>query len=307
MRVLIVNTHDQQGGAAIAAYRLLEALHKNNVSVEMLTLHKQYNNERVVQVGHKWCNRARFVAERAVIYARNRFSRKHLFDVSIANTGVAITRHAAFKRADIIHLHWINQGMLSLPTLKQIVESGKKIVWTMHDMWPFTGICHHAGSCNHFTHGCGNCPYLVNPKEKDLSHTLFSRKEQIYAKGNIHFVGCSRWLSQLALQSPLTLHQRVSTVPNPLDIEMFAPKNKQRLRESMKLPLNKKIILFAAAKVSDRRKGIDYLIEASRILANEMSNEAMFLIAGAHSREIAPLLALPAKEMGYVAAKDMPN
>ena len=147
MKVLIVSTHEKLGGAAIAASRLFEALNKNGVDTRMLVLNKQSSNPKVLQVGSKLMNKVRFTVERAVIFIKNGFSKKNLFDISIANTGVRITDHPEFKQADIIHLHWINQGMLSINEIGEILVTGKKIVWTMHDMWPFTGICHHAGRC----------------------------------------------------------------------------------------------------------------------------------------------------------------
>ena len=307
MNVLIVSTHDQQGGAAIAAYRLMEALNKNGVMARMLTIDKQSDNTNVVEVGSPLINKGRFIAERGVIYFQNGFSKKYLFDISLANAGVSITKHPEFKKADIIHLHWINQGMLSVREIGKIVASGKKIVWTMHDMWPFTGICHHAGQCIHFEKGCEMCPYLNNPSKHDISYTTFLIKQAAYSQGNIHFVACSNWLKELAVKSKLTTHHKVSAIANPINTELYKPKDKTELRKAMNLPTDKKIILFAAAKVSDKRKGIDYLVEASKIISHQKSNNILFLIAGDRSEEIIVQLALPAISVGYVSSADMPN
>lgn len=307
MNVLIVSTHDHQGGAAIAAYRLLEALNKNGATAHMLTIDKQSDNPNVTQIGNQLINKGRFTAERGAIYIRNGFSKKNLFDVSLANIGVSITSHPQFKKADVIHLHWINQGMLSIREIGQIVASGKKIVWTMHDMWPFTGICHHAAGCNHFEKGCGMCPYLNKPSKYDISYTTFMLKQAAYSQGNIHFVACSHWLKQLAVKSKLTAQHKVSAIANPINTELYKPKDKAALRKTMNLPSDKKIILFAAAKVSDRRKGIDYLVEASKIISQQKDNNSIFLIAGGNSEEIIEQLALPATNVGYVASADMPN
>ena len=307
MNVLIVSTHDQQGGAAIAAYRLLEALNRNGVAASMLTLNKESDNVSVVEVGNILFNKYRFAAERATIYIQNGFSRKNLFDISIANTGVSITNHPEFKKADIVHLHWVNQGMLSVREIGKIVASGKKIVWTMHDMWPFTGICHHAKECKRFETGCGLCPYLNNPSKGDISYSTYLRKQAAYSLGKIHFVACSNWLKELALKSKLTINHNVSAIANPINTETYKPKDKATLRQAMKLPINKKIILFAAAKVSDKRKGIDYLIEASKIIAQKAHNNCMFIIAGGNSKEIINQLALPTVSVGYVASSEMPN
>ncbi len=306
MKVLIVSTHDRQGGAAIAAYRLLEALNKNDVETTMLVLNKKTINPNVIQVGNNLMNKARFVAERFDIFIKNSFSKKNLFDISIANRGVSIIDHPEFKKADIIHLHWINQGLLSIKEIGEILASGKKVVWTMHDMWPFTGICHHAGTCNHFEKECGFCPYLKSPSEKDMSYSTFQQKLTAYSKGKIHFVACSNWLKDLAIKSPLTANHEVSSIANPINTTTYRPKDKSSFRKLMNLPIDKKIILFAAAKVSDKRKGIDYLIEASKILAKQ-ENNYMFLIVGSNGEEITSKLALPAKIAHYVAQEEMPN
>ena len=307
MNVLIVSTHDQQGGAAIAAYRLLKALNKKGVTADMLTIEKKSDNPNVIEVGNRLLNRIRFISERGVIYVQNSFSQKNLFDISIANTGVSVTNHQAFKKADVIHLHWINQGILSVKEIGKIVTSGKKIVWTMHDMWSFTGICHHARKCRLFESGCGMCPYLNSPSPYDISYATYLRKQAAYSLGKINFVACSEWLKKLALKSKLTKNHKVSAIPNPIDITHYQPKDKVELRKMMGLPADKKIVLFAAAKVSDKRKGIDYLIEASEIIAQQKGNNFMFLIAGGDSKELISKLSLPALSMGYVASDQMTN
>jgi glycosyltransferase involved in cell wall biosynthesis len=109
----------------------------------------------------------------------------------------------------------------------------------------------------------------------------------------------------MALKSPLTLGHYVTSIPNPIDTEIYRPLNKDEIREKLNLPTDKKIILFAAVKASDKRKGMDYLIEASSLLKNH-SKDILFLIAGNRSEEIENKFALPVKTMGYVSPKDMP-
>ena len=306
MRALIISTSDIHGGAAIAAYRLMHALNANGVPAEMLVCNKQSDNPLVHQVGNKTQNRLNFYRERARIFATNRFSKKNLFDVSIANSGFSITKLPQFKEADIIHLHWINQGMLSLSEIGKILAAGKKVVWTMHDMWPFTGICHHAGTCTNFQHSCGNCPYLKRASDNDLSNKIFLQKQQIYDKGKITFVACSNWLKDLALKSPLTQNGKVVSISNPIDTEIYFPQNKFEIREQLNLPADKKIILFAAAKASDKRKGVDYLIEASKLLSHK-KEELLFLIVGSQGEAIAAELAVPSRALGYIPSEKMPE
>src|SRR5690554_3813707 len=176
MKVLFISTYDIQGGAAIAATRLMHAMRGAGYDVSMAVRTRLGTDPAVFSVGSNKGNKHRFYWERGVIFLHNRLSRKHLFDVSIANTGVSITELPEFKAADVIHLHWINQGMLSLTEIERILASGKKVVWTLHDMWAFTGICHHAAGCRHYEVTCGNCPYLAAPSPRDLSYRGFLKK-----------------------------------------------------------------------------------------------------------------------------------
>ena len=141
MRVLIINTSERIGGAAIAASRLMESLKNNGIKAKMLVRDKQTDQISVVRLKSNWLQVWKFMWERIVIWSANRFRRYHLFDVDIANTGTDITSLPEFRQADVIHLHWINQGMLSLNDIRKILTSGKPEVWTMHRHLPLrTGV-----------------------------------------------------------------------------------------------------------------------------------------------------------------------
>ena len=177
MRVLIVNTSEKTGGAAVAANRLMEALNNNGVKAKMLVRDKETDN--ITVVGYKQTLRSqwKFFWERWSIYSNLHFSRKHLFEVDIANTGHDITTLREFKEADIIHLNWINQGMLSLANIRKILLSGKPVVWTMHDAWPATAICHYPHGCMAFANVCRNCRFLPGEgSRKDLGLQPMARR-----------------------------------------------------------------------------------------------------------------------------------
>ena len=120
MRVLIVNTSDRSGGAAVAANRLMMALNNHGVKVKMLVRDKISDSLTIVALPKSPLLHWNFLWERFVIYCRLHFSRKHLFEIDLANTGSDITRLPEFQEADVIHLHWINQGMLSLGTIRKM-------------------------------------------------------------------------------------------------------------------------------------------------------------------------------------------
>ena len=256
MRVLIVNTSSHQGGAAIAASRLMDALCKEGVDAQMLTRRRKF---------------PAFYWERFVIWVHNHFSRKNLFAVSIANAGIDITKTKVFRQADIIHLHWINQGFLSLKGLEKIFKSGKPIVITMHDMWYCTGICHHAYTCKAYEEECKNCRFLCHPSDYDLSKKVFYAKNNIIRNARVSIVAVSTWLADKAERSALLKEKPITVIPNTISFSQFSMKDKAESRKELGLP-NKKILIFGAAKLDDPIKGFGLLAEAlQQLLRTEES------------------------------------
>ena len=270
MRVLIINTSERIGGAAIAASRLMESLKNNGIKAKMLVRDKQTDQISVVRLKSNWLQVWKFMWERIVIWSANRFRRYHLFDVDIANTGTDITSLPEFRQADVIHLHWVNQGMLSLKDIRKILTSGKPVVWTMHDMWPCTGICHYARECKNYQQECHDCPYIYKGGgRKDLSYRTFRKKQKLYSYAPIHFVTCSHWLKEQAQTSALFEGKSLTNIPNAINTNLFKPMNKKEARAKFMLPEGKKLVLFGSLKITDKRKGVDYLIEACKLLAEK--------------------------------------
>lgn len=303
MRVLIVNTSERNGGAAIAASRLMEALKNNGIKAMMMVRDKNTDQISVVGLKKSWKLKWNFLYERFTIWRNNHFNKANLFAIDIANRGTDITKLPEFRKADVIHLHWINQGMLSLKVIRKIIDSGKPIVWTMHDMWPFTGICHYAGACTKYQTECGNCPLVNGNKTKDLSYKVFKRKLRLLSKAHITFVGCSQWLAGMAKKSRLLIGQTVTSIPNAININAFYPKNKKEMRNRYNLPLDKKLILFGSAKITDPRKGMKYLIDACRKLVEkhpEMKEHTGVVVFGLQSEAIASELPFPVYALSYI-------
>ena len=301
MNILFLNTSDYLGGAAIAARRLSNALNKEHVKVVTIVRDKKGTDFDIIATHQSPILAYNFLSERIKIWVNNLFTKKNLFAVSIANRGSSIVNQPEFKNADIIHLHWINQGFLSLKEIGKIIESGKPIVWTMHDMWPITGICHHARSCIKYTEQCENCPFLVRNKSKDLSFQVFEKKKEIYSKGKINFVGCSNWLTQKAKNSNLTIEQNIINIPNPIDTEKFQPINTEKCRKHFGLPTGHKLILFGAAKTTNKRKGIQYFINACLELIQTTTTPVSVVLYGKDSEQLREALPLPTYPLGYIS------
>ena len=305
MRVLIINTSERIGGAAIAANRLMDALRNNGIQAKMLVRDKQTDNITVIGLKKSLWSIWQFVWERIVIWKANHFKQHNLFAVDIANTGTDITTYPEFKEADIIHLHWVNQGMLSLKGLKKILQSGKPIVWTMHDMWPCTGICHHARECDNYHKECHHCPYLYHGgAKKDISHQTFKKKKELYQLSPITFITCSQWLKERAGQSALLDQHPIVHIPNPIKTNLFTPRNKVEARQKCNLPTDKKLILFGSVKITDKRKGIDYFIESCKILAEkhpELVNNLGVAVYGKESEQLKSLVPFQVYALDYIS------
>ena len=296
MRVLIVNTSERTGGAAVAANRLMMALNNNGVKAKMLVRDKESEFLTVLGLPKSPMLNWHFLWERLVIFFRCRFSRKHLFEIDLANTGSDITRLREFQEADVIHLHWINQGMLSLSDIRKILKSGKPVVWTMHDIWPATAICHLTLTCRNFTTHCRNCRLLPGGgSSNDLSTSIWRKKEKMLEAGTIYFVACSHWLEQEAKASALLKGHKIASIPNPIDTHIYHPSDKKAARKNLGLPEDKRLILFVSQRVTNKNKGMDYLIEACRQL-----EDYEVVILGGHAEEVVDQLPLKAHPLGYV-------
>jgi len=272
MKVLLLNTSERTGGAAIAANRLMKALINNGIEAKTLVLNKQTDDENVISIQSTFHKRQfarwNFLWERWIIFVHNRFSRKNLFKVSIADTGFDVSEHPLVKTADIIHIHWINQGFLSLKSIKSLILSGKPIVWTMHDLWISTGICHYPGNCEKYKTSCNNCPMSSEGKFNDLAYKTFNKKAALNLN-QIIYVGCSRWIAEKAKNGNLLKAANILSIPNPIDTNIFYPKDKTAVRKKLQLPVDKRLLLFSAAKISDTRKGVIYFIEACGLICRK--------------------------------------
>ncbi len=304
MRVLIINTSERIGGAAIAANRLMEALKKNGVKAKMLVRDKQTDHLTVVSVGSSWLLPLKFVWERFIIFIANMLSKKNLFQVDIANTGTDVTNLAEFERADVIHLHWVNQGFLSLDNINKIMHSGKPVVITMHDQWYFTGICHYSDCCDKYKQMCENCMLMKGKLLGDIAKKTFIRKQKIYSDAKLTFVGCSKWMADLAKESKLTQGHKVINIPNAINAELFHPMDKSAAKEEFGFPKDKRLILFSCQKITDERKGFKYFVEALNIIkeANpELASSIEIAVVGGKSDEVTKMVPFNIITVPYIS------
>jgi glycosyltransferase involved in cell wall biosynthesis len=168
-----------------------------------------------------------------------------------------IERRITQFNPDVIHLHWITNSYISI---EAIAKFSKPIVWTLHDMWPFTGGCHYSEGCTRYIDHCGACPILKSKKEYDLSYWVWKRKKKAWANLGLTIVSLNKWMTECAESSSLFNQRRVETIPLGLDLNVFRPLNQLQARKQLNLPENKKLILLGAINITkDERKGFSYL------------------------------------------------
>lgn len=266
MKVVIINKSDSTGGAAIVSRRLMEALRQEGVDARMLVCEKLTDSPFVEVAADSRSIKRKFIYERLKIFLANGFSRATLFRIDTGKAGLPLWRNSLVKNADAILLNWVNQGMLSLKGVKKILKLGKPVVWTMHDMWCMTGICHHSGSCNHYEAECGDCPLLgFRSNPKDLSFKIWKKKRKIYNNTKLKrkpaFVAVSTWLKERSQKSSLLRDQKVFVIPNAfraIDMSSFPLRIDDKVR-----------ILFGAARLDDPIKGLSTFKDAIALLKEE--------------------------------------
>jgi glycosyltransferase involved in cell wall biosynthesis len=298
----------------VAATRLHTALLKYGVDSIMLvgTSNRQEKHQPAPGVTYLAGNLlseqlafGRFVAERLYFlpYERDRSVR---FQFSPAVFGAGLTYHDAILQADILHLHWINFGFLSINGLRALFSLGKPIVWTLHDQWAFTGGCHYSRGCDHFLTHCHDCPYLKKPHAKDLSYRIFEQKTQLFSDAKVHFTPPSHWLADEGLRSALLNEFPFNVIPYAIDKHAFAPIDRSDANARLEIPdIDQPRLLFGSANVTDTRKGFMHFAEALKQLHQQQPDLTLeVLVFGKGRSYLFNELPYPVRHLGILTSQE---
>lgn len=281
-RVLLVNHSDARGGAGRAASRLLHGLCAAGADARMQALDLSGTDPRVMGPASK---ASRLVASGRSLFDRVPLAlaprRNAMFSPAFAPDGVA--RRIRQSACEVVHLHWITGGLMRVETLRRL---DRPIVWTLHDMWPFTGGCHYDSGCGRYRDRCGQCPVLGSTRTYDLSRWQMRRKDRVWAGLDIHIVSPSAWLAKCARESTLFAERPVAVIPNGLDLERFRPIDQASARDLLRLPPDRQLILFAAASsdLRDPRKGWDLFEAALGRCRDPLAERADLVVVGRTTR-----------------------
>ncbi|MBD1805108.1 glycosyltransferase family 4 protein [Microcoleus sp. FACHB-SPT15] len=276
MNVLLLNTSDITGGAARAAYRLHQGLQSVGVSSQILVQEKFSDDRAVISPKTRLAQgtsrmRVAFDALPLKFYRKRDstpFSPQWLPE--------RISSKVARLNPDIINLHWLGEAFVQVET---IAKFNRPLVWSLHDMWTFTGGCHYSHDCDRYTASCGECPQLASSSDRDLSRWVWQRKANAWKNLNLTVVALSSWLAKCASSSSLFKNLRVELIPNSLDTEKYRPINRQVAREILNFPQDKHLVLFGSlGATSDKRKGFHLLQPALEDLSQSGWQDKLELV-----------------------------
>lgn len=287
VRILLLSTSDLSGGASIAAYRLHKGLQQAGIDSQMLVQRKTSDDYTVMGEETKL---QKGLAQIKPILESLPLKLYPQYDSAIYSPQWLpdrLLRRVQQIDPNVINLHWVNFGFVNIETLARF---NKPLVWTLHDMWAFTGGCHYSQGCDRYTNACGACPQLGSNKERDLSRWVWQRKAKAWQKLNLTVVTPSRWMAKCALSSSLFRHVRIETIPNGIDLQRYKPIDKTLAKSLLGLPTDKLFILFGALYLnSDPRKGFSLLVSALHKLDRQQWQDRIELaIMGASQPSQAP-------------------
>ena len=298
LNIVLLSYHNQNGGAGIACGRLAEALKKAGHQVNILVQEKTGNDNSIALNSTLWSKAMswlQFILER-LVYLPVEKNKADRFLFNPGRFGHDLSQHPLILQADIIHLHWVNFGMLSIQNIKQLLHTGKPVYWTLHDMWAFTGGCHHSGTCEKYQAQCGTCEsFIKHPHTNDLSHQIWEEKMQAFQQPNLHIITCSDWLKGRAMHSSILKYQPIQSIPNAIDTELFKPIDKKKAKHVLGLDLSKNHILFVAMRVNAPKKGFHYLENA--LTGLDKKTTELFVVGNAQDL---PELPLKTHKLGHI-------
>lgn len=297
-------TTQDHGGAGVGTQRRVEALRNDGVNAHIYCAFKKTNHTYVHKVPlasplppdtshdkawEAWTEQS--VLRRIEfpnLKARELFSK----------TGTIVDFRdlkSVFNTADIVHLHWVS-GLIDYAHLGETLKD-KPVAWTLADMNAFTGGCHYSEGCKEYRNECCNCPLLGGAS--NLAHLAWKTKRQAYAELKHLYIICpSQWLANCAEESSLLRDRPIHVIPNAIPVDRFTPTNRIVARLRLGLPIDRKLILFGADSLGNKRKGGDILVESIQYLRSKgQVNNFEGLFFGANKLD----LGLKTHHMGHVS------
>lgn len=300
MRVLFVSTYESAGGAARAAQRIRSGLQFHGIDAPMFVQSKSSDHPDVYTNTESFARGVNLLRPTLDQLPARIAARKRIPNFSCGWLP-GRTAHTANKmHPDVVHLHWVNKGFVDIGAVPRFPAP---IVWTLHDMWPFTGGCHHSAGCDRYQHACGACPQLESAHASDLSSHFLRRKSRAWEHADLTIVCPSRWLASRAEASSLFGDRRIEVIANGLDTTLYRPVNKAWARDWLQLPQDKLLLLFCSVRAAENPyKGFEFLPEIlSRLAIAGWQDRVELIVIGASQHAAASAWPLPVTFLGHLA------
>ncbi len=292
MKILQINQSDIAGGAAIAGYRLHQGLLNQGIDSKLLVGIVKTDSDRVAVVP------SRTRVDNLVRRVTWRIGFNYVDQISSFD----ISQHRFYQDADVLNFHNLHTGYFNYLVIPKLTQS-KPAIFTLHDMWSFTGHCAYSYNCDRWTIGCGKCPYPdTYPTIKyDNTSLEWKLKDWVYSKSRLTIVTPSKWLSEQAKKSMLNRFP-IHHIPYGIDTEAYQPIDAEKCRDILGIAPNKKVLMFGAESLKDSRKGADLLVKALQNLPEALKSEILLLTLGNGSEKTTDLVAIPTLNLGYVSS-----
>lgn len=306
MKVLHINQSDIIGGAAIAGYNLHHSLLDAGIDSRLLVGNiKTDSGDRVALAPISP------LKENLLFRISNRLLKTNFNsdDLGLNYINISgsfdIPKHPFYKSADILNFHNLHTGYFNYLSIPKLTKN-KPAVFTLHDMWSFTGHCAYSFDCDRWRIGCGKCPYPNHYPEikRDSTWVEWKLKDWVFSRSNLTVVAPSKWLTKQAKASMLNRFA-IHHIPNGINVTAYRPIDRDLSRHELGLPQHKKILLFGAESLRDARKGGDLLFEALQRLPETLKADIVLLTFGHGGDAIASSVSMPTRNLGYISSDRM--
>lgn len=292
-RILVLSTSDG-GGAGIAARRLHSSLRQGGLNSLMYVRFKQSRDEGVYlppipgQRAPMGAEQGAYVlpgyfeCEHKRVSLLSRKYPEHVPNLEYFTTpgpSLSLEGIPLIADFDLISLNWMSCFLDPAAAIQGF--QGKPLVWTVHDMHPFTGGCHYAGSCTRYKERCGCCPLLGSKDPEDISFQTWRARMGAFKRLDLHVVCTTRWMAERVRQSSLLGKKPVEVIPYALPLDLFRPREREGIRSGFGFSGDDFVLMFSAQSMSVERKGARYLLDAlRRIPAGPLRSQIKILLIG---------------------------
>lgn len=228
--------------------------------------------------------------------------------ISMLRSRLSSRQRLKIETLSLVHLHWI-EGLLTPKDIFGLAVEGHPLVWTLHDMRPLTGACHHSFQCSGFETDCSECPQVRLPFRQGVKLNLQRKAELFSSARAIRIVAPSEWLASQARKSANFQENDISVVPNPLSNDFFSPVNKKSARHSLGIGEGVFVGLSIAEQLSAPGKQIGETLETFFAAAKSLNVQAKYILIGSQFElfanqypDVIALGTLNAKEISRLSA-----